>query len=170
MSFVVIHVILLLMNRRLLALVLLPTVFLPGCIFAVAVSPSSADANIVIIGRWSGTTSDSAGNAAGVWALAQNGTALTGTTQINDSTRSMAGDGTIRGTVNGKSISFHMEVPTGGFAGAMATCSMVIDGEGTMSADGGKITGSYTGSLAGMIGPQRSCGGALGRGTFSMAR
>jgi hypothetical protein len=121
------------MNRRLLALVLLPSIFLPGCIFAVAVSPSSAEnANIVVlIGRWSGTTSDSAGSAAGVWALAQNGTALTG---------------------------------------VMATCSMVIDGEGTMSDDGGKITGSYTGSLAGMIGPQRSCGGTLSRGTFSMAR
>ena len=160
------------MNRRLLALVLLPTAFLPGCIFAVAVSPSSAaNANIVVvIGRWSGTTSDSAGSAAGVWALTQNGTSLSGTTQVNDSTRNMAGDGTIRGVVNGKTITFHMEVPAGGFAGAMATCSMVIDGEGTMSDDGGKITGSYTGSLAGMIGPQRSCGGALGRGTFSMAR
>jgi hypothetical protein len=47
---------------------------------------------------------------------------------------------------------------------------MVIDGEGTMSNDGGKITGNYTGSLTGMIGPQRSCGGTLGRGTFAMAR
>jgi len=158
------------MNRRLLALVLLPSISLPGCIFAVAVSPSSADANIVIIGRWSGTTSDSAGSAAGVWALTQNGTALTGTTQISDSTRNLAGDGTIRGTVNGKSISFHMEVPAGGFAGAMAPCSLVIDGAGTLADDGSKITGSYTGSLAGTIGPQRSCGGTLSRGTFSMAR
>jgi hypothetical protein len=82
----------------------------------------------------------------------------------------MNGDGTIRGAVNGKSISFHMEVPAGGFAGAMAACSMVIDGEGTMAEDGRKITGIYTGSLAGMIGPQRSCGGTLTRGTFSMAR
>jgi hypothetical protein len=160
------------MSRRLLALVLLSSVSLPGCIFAVAVSPSSAEnANIVVvIGRWSGTTSDSAGSAAGVWALTQNGTSLSGTTQVNDSTRNMAGDGTIRGVVNGKSISFHMEVPAGGFAGAMAPCSMVIDGEGTMADDGRKITGNYTGSLAGMIGPQRSCGGTLSRGTFSMAR
>ena len=158
------------MNRRFLALVLLPSIFLSGCIFAIAVSPSSADANIVIIGRWSGTTSDSAGSAAGVWALTQNGTSLSGTTQINDSTRNMAGDGTIRGVVNGKSIRFHMEVPVGGFAGVMATCSMAIDGEGTMSDDGGRITGNYTGSLAGTIGPQRSCGGTLDRGTFSMAR
>jgi len=158
------------MNKRLLALVLFSSISLPSCIFVVAVSPSSADANIVIIGRWSGTTSDSAGSTTGVWALSQNGTALSGTTQVSDNTRSMMGDGTIRGTVNGKSISFHMEVPTGGFAGAMATCSMVIDGAGTMSDDGGKITGSYTGSLAGMIGPQRSCGGALSRGTFSMSR
>ena len=158
------------MNKRLLALVLSSAIFLPGCIFAVAVSPSSADANIVIIGRWSGTTSDSAGSATGVWALSQNGTALSGTTQISDTTRSMMGDGTIRGVVNGKTISVHMEVPAGGFAGAMAACSMVIDGAGTISDDGGKITGSYTGSLAGMIGPQRSCGGALSRGTFSMSR
>src|SRR5436190_23879496 len=130
------------MNKRLLALVLLATVFLSGCFLVVAVSPSSADANIVIIGRWSGTTSDSAGSAAGVWALTQNGTSLSGTTQINDSTRNMAGDGTIRGVVNGKTITFHMEVPAGGFAGAMATCSMVIDGEGTLADDGRKITGS----------------------------
>jgi hypothetical protein len=161
-----------LMNRRLLALVLLPTLFLPGCILVVAVSPSSVnDANIVvIIGSWSGTTSDSAGSAAGVWALTQDGTSLSGTTRVTDSARDMNGDGTIRGAVNGKSISFHMEVPAGGFAGTMAACSMVIDGEGTIADDGRKITGSYTGSLAGMIGPQRSCGGTLGRGTFSMAR
>ena len=160
------------MNKRLLALVLLPAVFLPACIFAVAVSPSSVnDANIVvIIGSWSGTTSDSAGSASGVWTLNQNGTVLSGTTRLTDNTRDMAGDGTIRGAVNGKSISFHMEVPAGGFAGAMAACSMVIDGQGTMADDGRKITGSYTGSFAGTIGPQRPCGGALGRGTFSMTR
>lgn len=158
------------MNRRLLALVLLPSVFLSGCIFAFAVSPSSADANIVIIGRWSGATSDSAGSATGVWTLNQNGAALSGTALVTDKTRDMAGDGTIRGAVNGKSITFHMEVPTGGFAGTMTPCSMVIDGEGTMSDDGGKISGSYTGSLGGMIAPQRSCGGTLSRGTFSMNR
>ena len=122
------------MNKRLLALVLVPAVFLSACVFAVAVSPSSADANIVvIIGRWSGTTSDSAGSANGVWALSQNGTTLSGTTRMSDSTRDMTGDGTMRGAVNGKSITFRMEVPVGGFGGMMATCSMVIDGEGTMS-------------------------------------
>jgi hypothetical protein len=159
-------------NQRLLALVLLSSVSLSGCIFAVAVSPSSAEnANIVVvIGRWSGTTSDSAGSAAGVWALTQNGTSLSGTAQINDSARNMAGDGTIRGAVNGKSISFHMEVPVGGFAAAMAMCSMVIDGEGTLADDGTRITGSYTGALGGMMTPQRSCGSTLSRGTLSMKR
>jgi hypothetical protein len=170
MSFVVIHVILILMSRRLLALVLLPSVFLSGCVFAVAVNPSAADANIVIIGRWSGSTIDSAGSANGVWALTQNGTSLSGTVRLTDNARDMAGDGAIRGTVNGKSITFRMEVPTGGFANTMAACSMVIDGEGTTSDDGRKITGTYTGSLAGMMTPQRSCGGTLSRGSFSMAR
>lgn len=159
------------MSKRLLALVLVPTVFLSACVFGVAVAPSSSNANIVvIIGTWSGTTSDSAGSANGVWALTQNGTALSGTTRMTDNTRGMTGDGTIRGAVNGRSIGFHMEVPTGGFGGMMATCSMVMDGEGTLSDDGLKMTGTYTGSLAGMMGPQRSCGGALSRGTFSMTR
>ena len=158
------------MNRRLLALVLFPAVFLPGCIFAVAVSPSSANANIVIIGRWSVTTSDSAGSATGVWTLAQSGTALSGTTRVTDDTRGMTGDGAVQGAVTGASITFRMEVPTGGFGGAMATCSMVIDGEGTMTDDGRRITGSYTGALAGTMTLQRSCGGALSRGTFSMTR
>ncbi len=159
------------MSKRLLALVLVPAIFLSACVFAVAVAPSSADANIVvIIGSWSGTTSDSAGSANGVWTLTQDGTALSGTTRMTDNTRGMTGDGTIRGTVTGKSIRFHMEVPTGGFAGMMATCSMAIDGEGMTSDDGRKMTGSYTGSLAGMMGPQRSCGGTLSRGTFSMTR
>jgi hypothetical protein len=159
------------MNTRLLALVLLPPVFLSACVFAIAVAPSSADANIVVIvGSWSGTTSDSAGSANGVWTLTQDGTTLSGTTRITDNTRDLAGDGTIRGALNGKSISFHMEVPTGGFAGAMATCAMVIEGDGTMSDDGRRMTGRYTGSLAGMTGAQRSCGGTLSRGTFSMTR
>ena len=159
------------MKQRLLALVLLPSVILSGCIFAVAVNPSAAtDANIVIIGRWSGSTTDSAGSATGVWTLNQNGTVLSGTAQVADNTRNLLGDGTIRGAVNGKSISLHMEVPTGGFAGTMAACSMVIDGHGTISDDGRAFTGTYTGSLAGMLTPQRSCGGALSRGTFSMSR
>jgi hypothetical protein len=158
------------MNTRLLALVLFPAVFLPGCFFAVGVSPSSANANIVIIGRWSATTSDSAGSANGVWTLTQSGTSLSGTTRITDDTRDMTGNGTIRGAVNGQSITFRMDVPTGGFGGMMARCSMVIDGEGTVSDDGRKITGSYTGSLTGMMALQRSCGGTLGRGTFSMTR
>jgi hypothetical protein len=158
------------MNKRLLALVLVPSVFLQGCIFVVAVSPSSADANIVIIGRWSGTTTDSAGSATGVWTLTQDGTALSGTTSVTDNTRNMTGDGTIRGAVSGKSISFRMEVPAGGFAGTMATCSMVVDGDGTMSDDGRRISGTYTGAFAGTMPPQRSCGGTLSRGAFSMTR
>lgn len=158
------------MNRRLLALVLFPAIFLPGCLFAVAVSPSSTNANIVIIGRWAVTTSDSAGSATGVWTLHQDGTALSGTTRVTDNVRGMTGDGTIRGAVDGKSIRFRMEVPAGAFAGMMATCSMVIDGEGTMSDDGRSMTGRYTGSLAGTMTLQRSCGGALSRGTLSMTR
>ena len=158
------------MSKRLLALVLFPAVFLPGCFFAVAVSPSSANANIVIIGRWSATTSDSAGSATGVWTLTQSGTSLSGTTRVTDNTRDLTGDGTIRGAVTGKSITFRMEVPTGGFGGMMATCSMVIDGEGTLSDDGRRITGSYTGSFAGLMALQRSCGGTLSHGTFAMTR
>ena len=158
------------MTQRLFALVLLPSVVLSGCIFAVAVNPSGAEANIVIIGRWSGSTSDSAGSASGVWTLNQNGTVLSGTAQVTDTTRNLLGDGTIRGAVNGKSISFHMEVPTGGFAGTMAACSMAIDGQGTISDDGHKFTGSYTGAFTGMMSPQRSCGGNLSRGTFSLTR
>ena len=158
------------MNKRLLALVLFPAVFLPGCFFAVAVSPSSANANIVIIGRWSATTSDSAGSATGVWTLTQSGTSLSGTTRVTDNTRDMTGDGTIRGAVNGTSITFRMDVPTGGFGGVMATCSMVIEAEGTVSEDGRRIAGSYTGALTGIMALQRSCGGALSRGTFSMTR
>ncbi len=159
------------MNKRLLALVLLPSVFLSGCIFAIAVNPSAAtDANIVIIGRWSGSTTDSAGSASGVWTLNQNGTVLSGTAQVTDNTRDLMGDGAIRGTVNGKSITFRMEVPAGGFAGGMAACSLVIDGQGTVADDGSKIAGTYSGTLGGMITPQRSCGGTLSRGTFSMNR
>ena len=158
------------MSQRLLAVVLLPSVFLSGCIFAVAVNPSAANANIVIIGRWSGSTTDSAGSANGVWTLDQNGTVLAGTAQLTDNARGLSGDGTIRGAVNGKSISFRMEVPAGGFAGAMAACSMVIDGQGTLSDDGRKFSGTYSGSLSGTMTAQRSCGGTLSRGSFSMNR
>jgi len=159
------------MNKRLFALVLFPAIFLPGCFIAVSFSPSPVEgANVVIIGRWSGTTFDSAGSSNGVWTLTQNGTSLSGTARITDTTRNMTGDGTITGTVTGRSIGIRIEVPAGGFGGMMATCSMVIDGEGTMSDDGGKISGNYTGSLAGTIAPQRSCGGTLSRGTFSMTR
>ena len=136
-----------------------------------AVNPSAAaDANIVIIGRWSGSTTDSAGSANSVWTLHQNGTVLSGTAHVADTTRDLSGTGTIRGAVNGKSIRFRMEVPTGAFVGTMAACSMAIDGGGTISDDGNTFTGTYTGSLAGIMTPPRSCGGTLSRGTFSMNR
>lgn len=132
-------------------------------------TPSSSS----MTGTWTGTSMDSTGQAKDVWTVSQVGTGLTGTMKMSDDTRSMMGNGTMRGTVNGRAFSFHIEMPSGSFTGMMAACSMVMDGDGMMSDDGHTMTGTYSGTLAGMMGmmgSSQSCGGAMSNGTFTATR
>lgn len=155
---------------------------LPAALFVAAcssttspVSPTPASNSNLVSGTWSGTASDSTGSAADVWTISQAGATVTGTMSMSDNTRNMMGSGTMRGTMSGRSFSFHMDVKAGGFSGMMSTCGMVMDGQGMMSDDGHTMTGSYTGAFSGMMssgmsGMMQPCGGTMGNGTFSMTR
>lgn len=127
-----------------------------------------------ITGTWSGTSSDTTGSEKMSWTVTQNGNSFTGTMGFSDDGRGMMGTGTIRGTISGQSLTFHIDVPNGGFGGMMSSCSMSMDGQGTMSADGHRMTGTYAGNMAGMMSGgmmnQQSCGGAMNHGQFTLTR
>ncbi|MGE5361642.1 MAG: hypothetical protein ACM3NQ_21715 [Bacteroidales bacterium] len=124
-------------------------------------------------GTWSGSSTDTTGQETMIWTVAQNGTSMTGTMNLSDTGRGMMGNGAMTGTVNGSTVTFHMQVPTGGFSGAMSPCSMGMDGQATVSADGHTMTGTYSGSMSGMMAGgmmNQSCGGAMNSGRFTLTR
>jgi hypothetical protein len=126
--------------------VLLLTLLASACgSSAVSPSPGSAGNLGSMSGVWSGAAADSTGQERMTWTVTQDGNSLSGMTSVTDAGRSMTGAGTMRGTVKGRTVSFHMDVPNGGFTGMMASCVMAADGEATMSADGRTITGTYAG-------------------------
>lgn len=121
-------------------------------------------------GSWTGTSADTSGRENMTWALNQNGNAMTGTMNISDGGRGMAGSGSMQGTVSGSSMTFHMTVPNGGFNGMMSSCSMSVDGQAQMSDDGHRMTGTYSGNMSGMMSSMQSCGGAMNNGQFTLTR
>ncbi len=126
-----------------------------------------------LTGTWSGSSSDTTGSETLSWTLNQNGSAVTGTMGFSDSHRGMMGNGVMQGTVNGQTVTFHMDVPSGGFSGTMSSCGMSADGQATMSADGHTMTGTYSGSMSGMMSGGmmgQSCGGTMGNGHFTLTR
>ena len=158
-------------------LVVISLLFVTACAgsapMPAAPTPTAAATPTSMSGTWVGTSADSSGLENQTWALAQNGSAMTGTMNISDTSRSMAGNGSIQGIISGSSMSFHMTVPTGGFNDTMSSCSMLADGQGQMSPDGHTMTGTYTGSMSGMMSGMMSttsCGGAMNSGQFTMTR
>ncbi len=127
-----------------------------------------------LAGSWSGTSADSTGQEKMVWTVTQDGSTMTGTMNLSDTGRGMMGSGPMRGTVNGQTLSFHMDVPTGGFSGMMSACAMSMDGQATVSDDGRTITGTYSGSMSGMMSSGgmmgQSCGGPMNAGHFTLSR
>lgn len=124
-------------------------------------------------GSWSGTSADSSGQEKMAWTVTQDGTTMTGSMNVTDTGRGMMGTGAMRGTVSGRTVSFHMDVPRGGFSGMMSSCSMSMDGQATMSDDGHSMTGTYSGGMSGTMSSgmmNQSCGGAMNGGHFALAR
>jgi len=138
-----------------------------------APSPTSSPTLTSLSGTWVGTSADSTGKENMTWAVTQSGTAMSGTMNITDTSRSMMGNGSMQGTVSGSTVTFHMTVPSGGFTGTMSPCSMLVDGQGQMSGDGHTMTGTYSGNMSGMMSGMMStvsCGGAMGNGQFTLTR
>ncbi len=136
----------------------------------VSPSPGSPTALSSMGGTWSGTSADSSGQEKMVWTIAQDGGNVTGTMRFSDTGRGMMGNGSTRGTVNGRTVTFHMDVPNGGFSGMMSSCSMDMDGQATMSDDGHTMTGTYSGNMSGMMSQMQVCGGAMNDGHFTLTR
>ena len=125
-------------------------------------------------GTWAGTSADTTGQEKMSWSVTQSGSGMTGTMSFSDTSRNMMGNGSMQGTVNGSTVTFHMSVPNGGFSGMMSSCAMSVDGQATMSDDGHTMTGTYSGNMSGMMSGggmmNQSCGGAMTSGKFTLTR
>ena len=138
---------------------------------AMATSPTAPITSLA--GTWTGTSADTSGQEKMTWSITQNGNAMSGTMTVSDTSRSMMGNGSMQGTISGSTVTFHMAVPTGGFGGMMSSCTMGIDGRGSMSDDGHTMTGTYSGNMSGMMSGGmmgQSCGGAMNNGQFTLTR
>ena len=164
---------------RLSALLVFASLWVSACgrgAPASAVSPSPVSGSaLVLSGTWSGTSSDSAGSQLLGCALTQSGNAVTGTTSISDTKRTMMGSGTMQGTMTGTGLTFHLSVPSGGFSGMMGPCSMGLDASAAVSADGRTMTGTYSGTMSGtmssgMMSQMQACGGPMNNGHFTLTR
>ena len=137
-------------------------------------SPSPTPATgATMSGTWAGTSADSTGQEEMSWTVTQTGNSVTGTMSFRDTGRNMMGNGSMQGTINGSTVSFHMSVPNGGFSGMMSSCSMGMNGQATMSDDGHTMTGTYSGSMSGMMSGgmmNQSCGGSMANGHFTLTR
>ena len=139
------------------------------------VSPATGPGNALsLTGSWSGSSSDTTGSDQIVCTLTQNGSTITGTMSLSDNARGMMGRGSMQGTMTGNRVTFHMNVPTGGFSGAMGPCSMGVDAVVDVSDDGRSMTGTYggamSGMMAGMMSQPQSCGGVMSNGRLTLTR
>src|SRR5512133_328323 len=158
------------MPMKQMSLVVLLGVLAAACGGTSSTSPSGLRS---LTGTWSGSSRDTTGQETLGWTITQTGNGFSGTMSFSDTGRGMMGNGTMTGTVNGDTVTFHMSVPMNGFAGMMSSCSMMADGQATMSADGRTMTGTYSGSMSGMMSGGmmgQSCGGAMNNGQFTLTR
>jgi len=166
---------------RILSLALFLSVAAAGCggTTSSPTSPSLLPSGSVaaMAGTWSGTSADTTGQETMTWTVSQTGNTVTAKTNVSDNGRNMMGTGTMQGSLNGRTMTYHMNVPNGGFTGMMSSCAMSIDGQATMSEDGHTMTGTYTGTMSGMMSQgsgmmsqTQSCGGAMNNGQFTLTR
>ena len=116
-------------------------------------SSGSTDLN----GTWTGTAEDTTGPGSLTWKLAGSGASFSGQLTIVDSQTGITGRGTVTVTASGSSLTFTMNVPSGGFDSPYQACTTTASGSGTLN---GTITGTYSGT--------NSCAGAISSGTLTL--
>jgi len=135
-----------------------------------APTPNPAAPAGSVAGTWTGTWTHSTGELRMTMTLNQLGNAVTGSVNATEVATSIAGNGSLQGSVTGSTLDFQLAVPPGGFTAPMASCSMAMAGQATMSADGRTLTGTFTGHMSGTMMGGSSCGGPLNGGRFTLTR
>ncbi|HEY3162413.1 MAG TPA: hypothetical protein VGJ78_25825 [Vicinamibacterales bacterium] len=133
---------------------------------APAPSPSGPG-SVVVTGTWTGTGSDSFSPELVTWVIAQSGSALSGTAEINavnpsDGTCGSCHKvkrGTLTGTLSGNTVSISMKFPAGG---DVPTPICVADFNATGTVVDRRITATYTGT--------DTCEGVYSNGVMDLAR
>lgn len=134
---------------------------------AMSSMPAGSTSGTAISGTWGGSMSDSSGTMMGAgmsasmmgnmsWQITQTGNEFTGTMQFPGH----GGSGMVTGTINGRTATFTMTMPTG----SMMTATCTATGTGTFDMDNfmTQMHGTYSGS--------NTCTGAFHNGQMSMNR
>ncbi len=147
-------------RRGIIAVLLGATVALTAaCGGSSSTSPSNA---VDLTGTWTGTASDSSGNATVTVTLAQSGAAFSGTGHLQ-STASTA-TATVAGTVSGNTLTFTWTIPVGGYSAPFQTCSSASTGSATVTSN--RFVGTYSGSYGG----SGACTGPISNGLVTLTR
>ncbi len=134
-----------------------------GLMSACGGSSSTSPSNAVdLTGTWTGTASDSSGNATVTVTLSQTGAAFSGTGRLQ-STASTA-TANVAGTVSGTSLTFTWTIPVGGYSAPFQTCSSASTGSATVTSN--RFVGSYSGSYGG----SGACTGPISNGLVTLTR
>jgi hypothetical protein len=120
-----------------------------------------------LAGRWTGTGADSFSGERVTWVLAQSGTSVSGTAELNalDPSDGTCGSchkvkmGTLSGTLSGNTLSVSMSFPAGGDVPA-PICVANLTATATVADP--RITVAYTGT--------DSCEGVYSNGTIDLTR
>jgi hypothetical protein len=122
-------------------------------------APSSSSSSLNLSGMWAGSAIDSSGPGLMVWQLTQNGTAVTGSVVIADSSNVTVARGSLSGTLSGSSVQFTITVPAGGFDGN-AACTASSNGTATATAT--SLSGTYSGT--------QTCSGVFSSGMIALSK
>jgi hypothetical protein len=121
-------------------------------------NPAGPSGDASVSGTWSGSASDSTGAGQMMWSLTQTGTSFSGSATVTDTATSVTGRGSVSGTVSGRTVSFTITIPAGGFDEPYGTCTTSVSGEATAS--GASMTGTYSGTS--------SCQNPVAGGQFTL--
>lgn len=113
-------------------------------------SPPAAP-SVNLAGSWRGSALDSSGQGSLTAQLTQSGSNVSGTIVTTVAGTSIAGRGTVAGTLTGSTIRMTIAIPAGGFDAPFGSCTASMTGDGEASASSIRVTYSGNNSCAGPV-------------------
>ena len=124
-------------------------------------SPSDpGDPGLTLSGTFAGTAADPSGPGRLTWQLTQSGQQVSGTLSFQDDRTAATGNGSVSGSLSGPTLTFSMEIRSGGVSAPFGGCT--IAATGTAQATTTTINGTFTG--------RNSCTSTFTNGTIALTK